>query len=335
MSLNGALLSRIGFDSAPLDPASRFQQYRELYSGGADAIELGPQFRVSMRGAALDRAVIYERQLVDIGHERTAARCARDDFDHFTLTLVLAGDYHADSGAGFGRVAPGQIALMDMARPMRNRALDAHVVTFSMPRARIGAVAGRRVDQLHGHVIPEESGFLLADHLRSLARHAHALRPDMMIPLSRISTDVLSTAITDDRGGRGLDRYPMAMRFDQVAAYVERHLGEPALDTAMIAARFGISRATLYRMFELHDGVARYVRRRRLIAFRARLSELGATMPLAELALATGFTSEAIASEAFKAEFGQRPGVYRNQILRETTLERARRKMREWTAQLA
>jgi len=326
----------VGFDSDEIAPGRRFEQYRTLYSGGTDAIELGPRFRALMRGASLDRAVIYDRTLVDVGHERTAARCRRDNFDHFTLTLTLTGVFQADSNAGFRHIRPGEIVLMDMTKPMRNRADDAHVITLSMARDRLVGVLGQRVDELHGYVIDTQRGFLLADHIQSLVRYMAQIRGELLIPLSRISADMLATAIGYDATAQaGLERYAQMLRLDQVTTFIERNLSDKELGAATITGWSGISRATLYRMFQSHGGVGRYIRRRRLNVLRAKLSNLDRVWSIADLAIEAGFGTEAIASEAFVAEFGLRPGLYRRQAGRETRSERAHRQMSEWTTDLA
>jgi AraC-like DNA-binding protein len=325
----------LSFDSDDIAPGQRFAQYRALYLRGTDAIELGPRFRAVMRGASLDRAIVYDRILADVGHERTAARCRRDAFEHFTLTLTLDGEFHADGGAGFARIAPGEIVLMDMTKPMRNRADDAHVITLGMARARIASVMGKRVADLHGHVIDAGRGILLADHLRSLARHMTGIRGEMLIPLSRMSADMLATAIGGDGNTQaGLERYAQMLRLDLVTAFIEQNLSSRELDAATIIDRFGISRATLYRMFHAHGGVGRYIRRRRLAILRARLSDPGHASPLGDMAVEAGFGTEAIASEAFVTEFGIRPGGYRRKAARETKIERAHRQFHEWLAEL-
>ena len=325
----------IRFTSDDIPAGDRFGRYRELYGQGADAVELGPDFSASMNGVRLDRAAIYDRRLVDVGHERTLQRCRHDEMEHFTLTCVLSGEFHADSGSGFVRVAPGETVLMDMTKPMRNRATRAHIVTMSIARDRVVALAGRQADHLHGHRIQVGSGLLLTDHLQSLVRHAASLPEEMLIPLSRISSDFLAIALNTEIDGNQLfQQQGQRLRLDQILTFIEQNLSDASFSPANVMSRFNISRATLYRVLHAHGGFNRYVRRKRLSLLRRRLSET-AGVSLERLAHDSGFGTAAQASEAFLQEYEIRPGRYRRQVQVENELDRVRRRMGEWTADLS
>ena len=52
--------------------------------------------------------------------------------------------------------------------------------------------------------------------------------------------------------------------FANVRRFIDTHLASPALETDMLARNFGLSRASLYRLFAPVGGVAGYIRRERL-----------------------------------------------------------------------
>ncbi len=333
--LNGLARPTIRFTSGAIPAGDRFGRYREIYGQGADAVELGPDFSASMNGIRLDRAMIYDRILADVGHERTLLRCRHDEMQHFTLTCVLSGEFHADSGSGFVRVAPGETVLMDMTKPMRNRATRAHIITMSIARDRVETVAGQQTDRLHGHRIQVGSGLLLTDHLQSLVRHAASVPEEMLIPLSRIGTDFLAVALNTEIDGNQLfQQQGQRLRLDQILTFIEQNLLDVSFSPDKVMSRFSISRATLYRILHSHGGFNRYVRRKRLSLLRRRLSE-AAGVSLEQLAHESGFGTAAQASEAFLEQYGIRPGRYRRQTQLETELDRVRRRMSEWTADLS
>ena len=96
---------------------------------------------------------------------------------------------------------------------------------------------------------------------------------------------------------------------DLVCAFVERHLASPELDTTAILREFGLSRATLYRMFESESGVRNYINNRRL--FRA-VFEISASPVrrglIHDIAERWGFSSDANFSRAVRRAFGTSPG---------------------------
>jgi AraC-like DNA-binding protein len=325
---------QIRFDSLEIEPGTRFARYRELYSAGADAIELGPDFLAQMTASNLDGSILYTRTLKDVGHERSQVRCRRDGMDHFTLTMTIVGGFHVDSGDGFACLHPGEAVLLDTTQPMRNRAVDAHIITMSLARDRVAAASGMDVGSLHGRHIDPRQGLLLFDHVRSLAKNAHRLPESHLIPLSNV-TDIL-LGLSLDHGVSGAPPRSLAAtaRFKDIASFVERHLGDPCFEIDAVLARFPLSRATLYRVFQPHGGFARYVLHQRVRLLRRRLLA-DDVVSLDQLATSVGLKSEGRASDAFLAEFGLRPGRYRHQARAETRLERARRQMAEWTSDLS
>jgi AraC-like DNA-binding protein len=318
-------MRQLGFDGAAFAPAARFGAYHDFYATGAEVDRLGEGFAATMAGWRLDRSLLYDRRLAGVGHRRDAARVRRDGLDHLTLTLVVAGTFHIDAGDGWRRVLPGEIALLDMTRPMANRALDAHVVTMSTARTRVA----RAIDEplrLHGRVIDATDGVLLADHMRSLTRHAANLDEAALMPVARVGIELLAAAVT----GGGAAVTPAVERIDRVRAFIEAHLFDPAIGPEAALDHFKLSRATLYRDFQHWGGLASYVRMRRIEALRERLADPGEGRSLAALAELIGFSSEVRLSEAFLRAFGMRPGAYRQAVRDEQGAARAVRRMREW-----
>lgn len=323
----------LGFDSTMLRPHERFDAYHALYSPGADVMCTGPDFAVTMRGWRLDRALLYDRHMVDIAHARGDNRAGRDGLDHFTLTLVIEGEYHSDTGTGFRRVVPGEILIADMLRSSRNRAERAHVVTLSIARKSVlSATDSDRI--LHGHVIAADRAFLLADHMASLARHAAMLTPASLMTIGRVTIDLLAVALTASAACEDFDpQRHHAERRDRVRAYIAERLDDPTLGPDTLVARFNLSRATLYRDFTPWGGLANYIRDHRLDRLREHLSS-GDRRAIGELAIAVGLDHEGRASDAFRKRFGMRPGAYRRMVAGEGDLDGNLRRMREWTGGL-
>ncbi len=331
--MDGESRAVLGFDSDALPPAERFDAYHALYARGADAMATGPDFAVAMRGWRLDRALLYDRRLTDVAHVRDRNRASRDGLDHFTLTLVLRGEFHSDAGNGFRRVHPGDMLMIDMLRPMRNHAPDAHVLTLSLARDGLIAATGS-AEGWHGHVVPSDRGFLLADHIASLARHGALLSPASLMAIGRVTVDLLGVALTPSPWRESLDHDRLhAERRDRVRAFIAERLSDRALGPDMLIARFGLSRATLYRDFAPWSGLARYIRDRRLERMRESLS-MGDPRPIGEIAEAVGLDHEGRASHSFRKRFGQRPGAYRRMIAHESQLDGANRRMGEWQSEL-
>jgi AraC-like DNA-binding protein len=316
------------------DPAQGFELYRDLYSSGADVTGLDGDFFAEVTGWRLAGILLFDRRLAGVGHERSTERVRRDQFDHFTVQLVVDGLYAVDSGNDFGWIEPGRIVLLDMTRPMRNRATAARVITASVSRevlqAALGSTAG-----LHGRVIDQDKALLLADYMKSLAVRAPEIGEADLPAVSRAFIDLLTVAAGSVELGRGADlrRLEFARR-ESVKRFIETNLNTE-LTAEIIGEATGVSRATLYRIFQAEGGVGGVIQARRLVRLRAALGDPSDARSLADIAHACGFKSESHMSRLFRAAFAASPGEYRRQLRQATSIgERAEISRRRWDALL-
>ena len=314
------------------DTTRGLEVYRELYASGADVSGLGDGFFAEVAGWRLAGILLFDRRLAGVAHERSPERVRRDGFDHFTVQLVVEGLFHLDRGGGFIRVDPGQIALVDMTRPSRNRMTAARVITASVARdvlqAALGSTAG-----LHGRIIDEDKALLLADYMKSLAARAAEIGEADLAAVSRAFIDLLTVAAGAVELGRGADlrRLEFARR-ESVKRFIEANLGVE-LTAEVIGDATGVSRATLYRIFQPDGGLSGIIQARRLVRLRAALGDLADERSLAEIAHVCGFKSESHMGRLFREAFAISPGEYRKQLRATMTLgERAEMSRRRWDA---
>ena len=76
-----------------------------------------------------------------------------------------------------------------------------------------------------------------------------------------------------------------------------------------------MSRSNLYRLFEDTGGVARYIRRERLLEARAVLTDPASTQSISLIANDLCFADASSFSRTFKREFGHSPGELRSAAL--------------------
>ena len=74
-----------------------------------------------------------------------------------------------------------------------------------------------------------------------------------------------------------------------------------------ICRSLGISRTRLYQLFGSSGGVFNYIRKQRLLAAYANLSDATNTLRISEIAEAAGFDLAANFTRAFSHEFGVSP----------------------------
>lgn len=335
------MTDNLSFSTHGFDPAECFARYRDFYSYGADAVELGGSVTADVEAWRLGGLVLFERRLTGLGAERLAPRVRRNDFDHFTLQLNLCGEFHGEGADGFRSVGPGEILLLDMTKPMRIRMPDAHLITVAVPRA-VFEAAGAATDALHGLVVPARQAIGLAGFLSSSVDLAPQM-PDTDLPNA---ADVLARLLGAALSEMGLGKVGARARADDerrraAQRFIREHIFEEALSPDRVARATGLSRATLYRLFDDVGGVRKYIQMQRLARLRICLSDPAEQQSVAALAHDVGFASEHHASRSFRREFGLPPAKFRSEVLGSTfsrygaDASALKRKMIAWYSDLA
>jgi AraC-like DNA-binding protein len=99
-----------------------------------------------------------------------------------------------------------------------------------------------------------------------------------------------------------------------VRCYIERHLDQ-TMEVEDLARRFRISRSQLYLMFAPYNGVASYIRERRLQRSRRMLTNPSFLhKAIGAIGFDNGFTSESQFSRAFRARFAVTPRQVRDEM---------------------
>ncbi|NGM51358.1 helix-turn-helix domain-containing protein [Caulobacter sp. 602-2] len=299
---------RFSSDDHPADEA--FALYATLYSRGSDVSRGEGRFFAQVRGWRLDKVLLFERRLSGVVHARRE-RIAGDGFDHFVLTHVLDGQVRLEVPGPPRILGPGTSVLLDTRRPMRTEHDDARILTASIARDVIEAAMGP-AGRLHGQLLAPPDNLVLADFLASLARHGDALGSAALPALGRAFVDILSSVGGDAaRVGREDQRRDLSRR-EAVRRFVIPRLADRSLSVEAIAAGAGISRSSLYRLFEKQGGVARFIQLTRLDALRRVLDARDPAAPNdAALAERLGFSSPAQMARLFAEAYGDSLQAYR------------------------
>lgn len=242
---------------------------------------------------------------------RGPATLRRSDIDGLNL-LVNAAAIVGDADGRDVRAEPGAIQLRDMTRPAASRLDRVDVTTLVVPR--VAAPAALLSREAHGLVVPPHTpgARLMRNHLIGLEADAPDLSDD------EIEAGIQGLLLIAVRV-MGLDSQqpvePVAAALHRtvrqvVGAHVERRLVEGELPPAGddLARLAGVSRATLYRAFDIEGGVARYLQVRRLHHARTALARRRDGVPtVAEIGYRYGFASPTHFSRQFRQHFGYSP----------------------------
>lgn len=119
----------------------------------------------------------------------------------------------------------------------------------------------------------------------------------------------LITGVLRQLAGRNADRNAMHIAMAQAARmYVLDNIRRPDLSAAEIAHAIGVSRSSLYRLFEEEGGVQKHISTTRLVLAHARLAtEPGGRGYVGRVSTEFCFADQFAFSKAFKKEFGVSP----------------------------
>jgi AraC-like DNA-binding protein len=102
-------------------------------------------------------------------------------------------------------------------------------------------------------------------------------------------------------------RHSCIPMLDAALGFIEARLFDPELAPHDVARALGVSRATLYRLFEPLGGVSAQMKQRRLMRAWSLLSSTARPTSIAVVASQVGFRSDTYFSREFRRLFGISP----------------------------
>lgn len=296
------------FDGAALPPVARLAAFARLTAYDVHLPTGTPpeEFTIDSRAWLLGDLVVHTSRLSAVDIERSSAHFRSDGRDTYSFALLKHGGWHGELDGDEVQVGSGQVAIMDFARTWRVSGTAQENVMLVVPRT-VAHAAAPHAPPLQGRTLDGTSGRLFAEHLLALVRHL----PDMVdrdVPVVRAATlALLSGALSTMSADGATASQPSGEPFGRLRAFIEANLTAADLDVARICRELSVSRPTLYRVFGATGGVATYIRRRRLEAAHARISDMTDDTSMAEIADLYCFSSHAHFSTAFRRRFGYTP----------------------------
>lgn len=245
---------------------------------------------------------------------RTPRLIGHSGLDLYLIQYIERGGSIGRMGGREMQAHAGDVTIIDLAQPTSTIDKDFSTLTLCIPREMLAPLVSSP-DALHGVVLPAASptGALLGTHLQSLYKAASSLSARDAMAVARGSAAFVAGCL-----GPALDALDLVLpamranRLNTIKRYIEDNLANPELGAVLIAQAAGVSRPTLYRLFEPMGGVAAYVLQRRLSRAVADLMNPNERRRIADIAHRWGFSSETAFSRAFRSAFGLSPRDARN-----------------------
>lgn len=318
MNATDEFLPRVSFRGADLSADENYAAWRHAVATLFDVAledekDLGT-FRADLTSYAIGSILLGHTRSVGQLFSRSTETIARSGIDHVIVQLYIAGGYRGIAGSAEIEVGAGDVCVLDCAETLETRATDFENLTLAIPRSMLESSLPRP-EALHGSVLRSDTIWaqILSRHLLALFDLAPRMR---IAECDRVAAGTIALVAAclrgevearDERTGTNVSNMVLRIR-----RHIDDRLADPELDADRVAAEFGLSRATLYRLFEPLGGIADYIRTRRLRrAFFALRSPDLRDRRIGEIARRSGFASMGTFTRAFKATYGLPPAALR------------------------
>jgi AraC-like DNA-binding protein len=241
---------------------------------------------------------------------RSPSFIRRDGLDNYSFNLRDAGTVHGEIDGRTVSVRPGEILVVDQARPYHREIQAGDAVTLLVARDMLPNLPS----SIHGTIFNSGISQLLNDYLRSLFDKIGTLSQREALHAEQATLNLVKAMLSPTAQDISNVRNELlSTLYVKIKEYIRQNLESPELSPDQICKELGVSRSSLYRLFEQDGGVANYIRKRRLLAIhRALISSEGTRRRIGDLAYQYGFNSNTQLSRAFKQEFGHAPSETRD-----------------------
>jgi AraC-like DNA-binding protein len=317
-SISPPCLRRLRLKPGDCAPAELFDQWRcamgEVFEVRATPSEIAT-FRGEIDVYASARHVLSASRHSPVSLVRRSASAAQE---RFAICLQINGSATGLAGDGPVRADPGDVLFVDLSQSltMRQCAPDGLFdgLTLWTVRDRILPLVSDE-SALHGLVVKAESpaGAVIGATMRAFAGTAPRMRLTDFDAVAEglVALAAKSVAPALVRAGHSVIPQPLAS-FVTIRRYIDRKLASPDLSANTIAAEFGLSRASLYRLFEPAGGIAKYIRKVRLNrAYQEITSAEFSNRRIGFIAYQFGFKNVSAFSRLFHEVYGVTPGEAR------------------------
>ena len=303
--------------TASVAPARRADYWEEMVSRQFVPARCTPGhgtgFTARIRSRSLDALTLCE--VASDGTEvlRSAPHIAASPGQYFLLSLQLHGLGQVEQQGRSARLAPGDMALYDTARPYRLRfAAEQRQLVLRLPRAALLA----RSPQVEARVGLRLAGDDPAARLlRDWSQQLAALDTLPSAQSLGAIAGALMDLVADTLAGHPAEAAAVvrgAPRLAEARRLADGRLDDPSFTVAHWAQALSISERYLRLLFAAaSETPVRYLWRSRLARAAERLQAGGDEASITAIALGCGFSDSAHFSRAFRAAYGLAPRDYR------------------------
>lgn len=304
-------LTRVVFTTLELPHRQRLDAWNARF-GSLNAVQVADPAASSLlahnENWMLGPMLLSANRISSARFERGMRQIRLDGFDHWVVRVMRRGTCEVQLGETCHRLGVGEPFLFSLDQSWVKEWTDCEWVSLCLPRDAFpclsAGLAAAGAGPLKGPCAP-----LLADYLILLERHVREATPEHIPALVETTRAMLGACLPRSGQPQGATAGAVGRaQFERLRMLIRRNIASPSLSAQRLARLAGMSRSSLYRLFEPHGGVASYIQAQRLRLAHGLLSDPGlAAVPVGTLAERAGFFDASAFSRAFRTTYGYPP----------------------------
>ncbi|WP_020166586.1 MULTISPECIES: helix-turn-helix domain-containing protein [Methylotenera] len=313
-------LPKVILSTASVDKINRREWLQDIISREYTKVEVIPHANVNVFNEMslynLDKLRLSVIRSNALTIHRKKHEPYHDSQDNYLGVVLLSGGYRLEQDGREVFLNSGDMTIYDATRPHQissSRSFSKILITIprAMMRARLPGVEHCTALRIPGNL---GIGAITASFIQSIVRETENMSDWGISALSEQSLDLFTLSLASlNSQSYSLSRSRSAA-LHSIKDFVERHLSDPILDTAMVVAGTGFSARYINDLLnDYNTSLMRYILQRRLERCSKDLLHLLHTNHnISEIALNWGFNDLSHFSRTFKQKYGCTPNQYRH-----------------------
>ncbi|EEE35448.1 putative transcriptional regulator [Rhodobacteraceae bacterium KLH11] len=306
MEIKQTPIEIVKYSTLDLDAADQFDAFSLIVSPVCDLKRLSSinsGFHAKFSAFDLHGIDFVSWEVDPSTYERTREKIKNSSFDSCAIWFVRNGHIFNEHNNDLVKAETGDLMLISHAQPWKSHCVGRSFVSVGINCDKYSWMTSCNRPLLDGSL----KG-LLRTFIAMLVDEAHNITEDQKPMLAQSFSDLLAASIEPTAENRYYATTALnTSRLKIVRDFVQRHLERPELNVDFICKSLGVSRRTLYNIFEEYGGVAKYIKTARLQACYKALSNNNDQKYVSTIAYQYGFTNISLFSRQFKEQYGFSP----------------------------
>jgi len=297
-------------DTSSFANAEQYESWVSWYDGVFDINPAQPPefgFRATIDVWSLGGCVLSRVFAPGVRVTRSKTLISRNPIDHWAVVIGRDTTTAISAGKNLFQAPPRTPFIVSLGNELASeRDADLRLQLY-LSRDTFSGIAPT-LDASCGSIVNGAMGRLLADYMLLLERGVSEMSEEHLPRLGLAISAMVAACVapTPDRMAEATEQIDLG-RLERVRRGVRKHLRSHLLGPRLLCRYVGTSRSQLYRLLEPEGGVARYIRRQRLLAAYAMLADPAVDKLIAQIAEEFCFADSSGFSRAFRQEFGISP----------------------------